>query len=47
MKQEAAKRGKVVIERSYRANIQDVWDLWTTKAGLKAVQRLRCTTVST
>lgn len=36
MKQEAAKRGKVVIERSYRANIQDVWDLWTTKAGFES-----------
>ena len=24
---------KVVIERTYRANIKDVWDLWTTKQG--------------
>jgi uncharacterized protein YndB with AHSA1/START domain len=31
-----AQRGTVVIERSYRASIQDVWDLWTTKAGFES-----------
>jgi uncharacterized protein YndB with AHSA1/START domain len=29
-------RGKVVIERRYRANIGDVWDLWTTKDGFES-----------
>jgi uncharacterized protein YndB with AHSA1/START domain len=27
---------KVVIERSYRANIEDVWALWTTKEGFES-----------
>ncbi|HTE55871.1 MAG TPA: SRPBCC domain-containing protein [Kofleriaceae bacterium] len=27
---------KVVIERTYRATIEDVWDLWTTKAGFES-----------
>lgn len=27
---------KVVIERTYRAKIEDVWDLWTTKAGFES-----------
>jgi hypothetical protein len=27
---------KVVIERTYRAQIEDVWDLWTTKAGFES-----------
>ena len=27
---------KIVIERTYRANIQDVWDLWTTKDGFES-----------
>lgn len=27
---------KVVIERTYRASIQDVWDLWTTKDGFES-----------
>jgi len=31
-----AQRGKLVIERRYRANIQDVWDLWTTKDGFES-----------
>ena len=29
-------RGTVVIERSYRASIGDVWDLWTTKDGFES-----------
>jgi uncharacterized protein YndB with AHSA1/START domain len=29
-------RAKVVIERSYRAGIEDVWELWTTKAGFES-----------
>lgn len=29
-------RGKVVIERTYRASIDDVWDLWTTKDGFES-----------
>ena len=31
-----AQRGTVVIERSYRANIGNVWDLWTTKDGFES-----------
>lgn len=27
---------KIVIERTYRASIQDVWDLWTTKDGFES-----------
>lgn len=27
---------KVVVERTYRASIQDVWDLWTTKEGFES-----------
>jgi uncharacterized protein YndB with AHSA1/START domain len=27
---------KVVIERTYRASIGDVWDLWTTKEGFES-----------
>lgn len=29
----AANRPKVVIERSYRATAQELWELWTTKEG--------------
>lgn len=29
-------RAKVVIERVYRADVQDIWDLWTTKAGFES-----------
>jgi uncharacterized protein YndB with AHSA1/START domain len=27
---------KVVIERTYRAKLEDVWDLWTTKEGFES-----------
>jgi uncharacterized protein YndB with AHSA1/START domain len=27
---------KVVVERTYRASIEDVWSLWTTKAGFES-----------
>ncbi|MEJ7602289.1 MAG: SRPBCC domain-containing protein [Kofleriaceae bacterium] len=27
---------KIVIERSYRARVGDVWDLWTTKQGFES-----------
>lgn len=27
---------KVVVERTYRASIEDVWDLWTTKEGFES-----------
>lgn len=30
---EAEGAAKIVIERTYRASIADVWDLWTTKEG--------------
>jgi uncharacterized protein YndB with AHSA1/START domain len=26
----------ITIERTYRASLQDVWDLWTTKAGFES-----------
>ncbi|GHG70781.1 SRPBCC domain-containing protein [Comamonas sp. JC664] len=29
-------KAKVVIERSYRADIQDLWALWTTKEGFES-----------
>ena len=32
-----ARRGTpIVIERTYRARLEDVWDLWTTKQGFEA-----------
>ncbi|AUX24365.1 hypothetical protein SOCEGT47_049020 [Sorangium cellulosum] len=38
MSNESRPRGeaKVVIERTYRAGIEDVWDLWTTKEGFES-----------
>lgn len=27
---------KVVIERTYRADLQDIWELWTTKEGFES-----------
>lgn len=32
----SANNAKVIIERSYRANVQEVWDLWTTKEGFES-----------
>jgi uncharacterized protein YndB with AHSA1/START domain len=29
-------RKQIVIERTYRARIEDVWDLWTTKEGFES-----------
>ena len=29
-------RNRVTLERVYRADIQDVWDLWTTKEGIES-----------
>lgn len=29
-------REKIVIERTYRASLSDVWDLWTTKEGFES-----------
>jgi uncharacterized protein YndB with AHSA1/START domain len=29
-------RAKVVIERTYRARIEEVWELWTTKQGFES-----------
>jgi uncharacterized protein YndB with AHSA1/START domain len=29
-------KAKVVIERSYRATLEDVWKLWTTKEGFES-----------
>ena len=36
-KEELSRReAKIVIERTYRASAQDVWDLWTTKDGFES-----------
>jgi uncharacterized protein YndB with AHSA1/START domain len=32
----AANRRKITIERRYRAALEDVWDLWTTKEGIES-----------
>lgn len=32
----AEKRAKITVERTYRATIGEVWDLWTTKAGFES-----------
>lgn len=29
-------RAKITVERTYRATIGEVWDLWTTKAGFES-----------
>jgi uncharacterized protein YndB with AHSA1/START domain len=31
-----APQAKVVIERTYRVRIEDLWELWTTKAGFES-----------
>jgi uncharacterized protein YndB with AHSA1/START domain len=31
-----ASRPKIVIERTYRAAVQELWDLWTTKEGFES-----------
>jgi uncharacterized protein YndB with AHSA1/START domain len=36
VKNESATGTKIVIERSYRASIEDVWELWTTKDGFES-----------
>jgi uncharacterized protein YndB with AHSA1/START domain len=36
LKSDPRNESKIVIERSYRARIEDVWDLWTTKAGFES-----------
>ena len=30
------KKAQIVIERTYRASLKDVWDLWTTKEGFES-----------
>ena len=32
---DASKR-KITLERSYQATVEEVWDLWTTKAGIES-----------
>ncbi len=32
----STKRAKVVIQRTYRASLEDVWELWTTKEGFES-----------
>jgi uncharacterized protein YndB with AHSA1/START domain len=35
-KNEVGTRAKTIIERTYRARIEDVWALWTTKEGFES-----------
>lgn len=37
MKQQSKARGQsIVIERTYRASVADIWDLWTTQEGFES-----------
>jgi uncharacterized protein YndB with AHSA1/START domain len=36
MNSESGSKAKIVVERTYRAAIEDVWDLWTTKEGFES-----------
>ena len=29
-------RRRITLERTYKASLQDVWDLWTTKEGIES-----------
>jgi uncharacterized protein YndB with AHSA1/START domain len=29
-------RANIVVERTYRASLEDIWDLWTTKEGFES-----------
>jgi uncharacterized protein YndB with AHSA1/START domain len=33
---ETASRQRMTLERTYRATVEDVWDLWTTKEGIES-----------
>jgi uncharacterized protein YndB with AHSA1/START domain len=33
---ESRNQSKIVIARTYRASLEDVWDLWTTKEGFES-----------
>jgi uncharacterized protein YndB with AHSA1/START domain len=33
---EVKRASKIVVERTYRARIEDVWELWTTKDGFES-----------
>jgi uncharacterized protein YndB with AHSA1/START domain len=32
----SGERRRISLERTYRADVHDVWDLWTTKAGIES-----------
>jgi uncharacterized protein YndB with AHSA1/START domain len=32
----AAVRARVVLERTYKAQAEELWDLWTTKKGFES-----------
>ena len=34
--EQAINESKIVLERTYRARVEDVWDLWTTKEGFES-----------
>ena len=29
-------RRRITLERTYKASLQDVWDMWTTKEGIES-----------
>ncbi|MET0283572.1 MAG: SRPBCC domain-containing protein, partial [Polyangiales bacterium] len=33
---QAKPRASIVVERTFRASIEDVWELWTTKQGFES-----------
>ena len=33
---ENQRNARITIERTYRASVEDVWDLWTTKEGIES-----------
>jgi uncharacterized protein YndB with AHSA1/START domain len=33
---EAATRSKIIIERTYQASVEELWELWTTKDGFES-----------
>lgn len=35
-KSTSTKRAQVVIERTYRATLEEIWELWTTKQGFES-----------
>lgn len=36
MSKDAARKRRMTMSRTYRASVEDVWELWTTKAGIES-----------